>query len=79
MSDQYFFQYGGFELHCRPNEVAHGRFKAHLRVVHASGSRPEEQRIDLSGVPDFDHAGEAADHARVIGQAWVDEHGGPTS
>ncbi len=77
MSDQFFFRYGGYELHCQPEAVEHGRFGAHLRIVHASGSRPEEQRIDLSAVPTFDTAGEAADHARVIGQDWVDAHGGP--
>jgi hypothetical protein len=77
MSDQYFFKYGGYELHCKPREEAHGRFSAHLRIVHASGTRPEEKRIDLSAVPSFDSAGEAADHARVIGQEWVDKHGGP--
>jgi hypothetical protein len=33
--------------------------------------------IDLSGVPSFETADEAADHARVMGQDWVDKHGGP--
>ena len=77
MSPQFFFQYGGYELHCQPHEESHGRFSARLRIVHPHGNRHDEQVVDLSGVPSFETAEEAADHARVIGQDWVDKHGGP--
>jgi len=77
VSQQFFFQYGGYELHCKPHEVSHGRFSARLRIVHPQGTRHDEQVVDLSGVPSFETAEEAADHARVIGQDWVDKHGGP--
>jgi hypothetical protein len=74
---QFFFQYGGYELHCRPADAPNGRFAAQLRIVHMQGHRRDERVIDLSDVPSFETAEEAADHARVIGQQWVVEHGGP--
>ena len=77
MNPQFFFQYGGYELHCKPREAEHARFAAHLRIVRLRGNRREEQAIDLSDVPSFESAEEAADHARVIGQAWIDKHDGP--
>lgn len=78
MSPQFFFQYGGYELHCKPHEESHGRFSARLRIVHVHGNnRRDEQVIDLSEVPSFETAEEAADHARVIGQTWIDKHDGP--
>jgi|EndMetStandDraft_6_1072998.scaffolds.fasta_scaffold217010_2 hypothetical protein len=77
MQQQFFFQYGGFELHCKPHEEPHGRYAARLQIVRQHGKRREEHTIDLSDVPAFDSATLAADHARVIGQAWVDQHGGP--
>jgi len=77
MGNQFFFQYGGYELHCKPREAPHGRYRAQLRIVHASDAKPSEQNIDLDAVPSFETAGEAGDHARVIGQRWVDKHGGP--
>ena len=76
MNPQFFFQYGGYELHCKPHEEPHGRYSARLRIVHPLGHR-DEHVMDLSAVPDFDTAEEAADHARVLGQEWVDKHGGP--
>jgi len=45
--------------------------------VHLKGNRRDEQVIDLANVPSFETAEEAADHARVIGQAWIDKHDGP--
>ena len=77
MNPQFFFQYSGYELHCKPHEEAHGRYSARLRVVHPQDRQHGEHIIDLSAVPDFETAEEAADHARVIGQDWVDKHGGP--
>jgi hypothetical protein len=77
VSQQFFFQYGGYELHCRPHDEGHGHFSARLRIVHLHGNQRDEQVIDLSEVPTFDSAEEAADHARVIGQAWIDKHAGP--
>jgi len=77
VSQQFFFQYGGYELHCKPHDEAHGRFSARLRIVHLKGNRRDEQVIDLANVPSFETAEEAADHARVIGQAWIDKHSGP--
>ncbi len=77
MSQQFFFQYGGYELHCKPHDEGHGRFTARLRIVHVRGNHREDRVIDLSEVPSFDRAEEAADHARVIGQAWIDKHQGP--
>ena len=77
MSPQFFFQYGGYELHCKPHDEAHGRYSARLRIVHQRGNRRDEQVIDLSSVPSFETADEAANHARVIGQAWIDKRDGP--
>ena len=77
MSLQFFFQYGGYELHCKPHDEAHGRFSARLRIVHQQGNRRDDRVIDLSSVPSFETAEEAADHARGIGQARSDTPSGP--
>lgn len=78
MSESATHPYGNYELRCKPHHTDDGRFTAHLVIVHVKGIEHGEHTIDLSDVPSFDTYDEAADHARVLGQAWVDKHGGAT-
>jgi hypothetical protein len=73
MSTDHHFSYKGFTLHCDPIQRADGRFGAELVVGQGMGETVFEQRF-----PSLDHfatAPEAVQHARKVGERWIDDNG----
>ena len=73
MGTEHGFIYRCYTLHCDPVQQTDGRFGAELVVCKGQGETVFEQRFPM--LDHFATPPEAVQHARKVGERWVDENG----